>query len=64
MIRLEKASANPVRLMAATMRPEAASTQAMIAPDRMASIMVVAMRRGVIGWPPANQETTTAVSRL
>ena len=49
MIVLENASATPVRLIAATMSPEAASTAAMMTPERIASPMVKMMRRGVIG---------------
>ena len=64
MIALEKASAKPVRLMDATIRPEAASTLAMMTPERMASPIVSKIRRGVIGESPATHETTIAVSRL
>ena len=64
MIALEKASAKPVRLIEATMSPEAASTLAMMTPERMASPIVSKIRRGVIGESPANHETITAVSRL
>ena len=46
---LENDSAKPVRLMDATMRPEAASTEAMMMPERIASCMVRTMRRGPIG---------------
>ena len=64
MIALENASANPVRLMAATMSPEAASTEAMITPERMASPNVAKIFRGVIGESPATQETAIAVNML
>ena len=46
------------------MSPEAASTLAMMTPERMASPIVWKILRGVIGESPANQETTTAVNRL
>ena len=64
MIVLEKARAKPVRLIEATMRPEAASTVATITPERIASPIVSKIRLGVMGCSPANQETTTAESRL
>jgi len=64
MIALENASAKPVRLIDATIRPEAARTEAMITPERMASVNVWKIRRGVIGESPATHETTIAVSML
>ena len=64
MIALENASAKPVRLIEATIRPEAASTLAMMTPERIASPHVSKILRGVIGDSPATQETTMAVSML
>jgi hypothetical protein len=46
------------------MRPEAASTAAMMTPDRIDSCSVKKMRAGVIGWSPANHDTTMAVAKL
>src|SRR2546426_880122 len=62
MIALEKASARPVRLMAATIRPDAASALATITPDGMAPVSVVKIRRGRLGSSPADHDTTTGVN--
>jgi hypothetical protein len=50
--------------MEATMRPEAARTAAMMTPERIDSCRVKKIRFGVIGWSPANQDTTMAVTKL